>query len=130
MRAFLVVLAALAASSDISVIEPSESAMREAFASDLRQGVQQVLAFLEQTEGPEAVMHIHEARTDAFGLREFRKRDCRWSKDKPGHICDFAIEIDTVAGPIARSIAGRFYIGPRGLAYDGLDLPVFQDGGA
>jgi len=130
MRAFLVVLAALAASSDVSVIEPSESGMREAFASDLRQGVQQVLAFLEQTEGPEAVRRIHEARTDAFGLREFRKHDCRQSKDKRGHICDFAIEIDTVAGPIARSMAGRFYIGPCGLAYDGLDLPVFQDGGA
>jgi len=97
--------------------------MREAFASDLRQGVQQVLTFLEQTEGPQAVRHIHEARTDAFGLREFRKRDCRQSKDEPGHICEFAVEIDTVAGPIARSMAGRFYIGPRGLTYDGSSSP-------
>ena len=118
MRACFVALVASAVCSDVGVIEPSEGAMREAFASDLRQGVQQVLSYVEQTEGREAVRHIHEARTDAFELLQFRKLDCRLSTGKPGHVCDFAVEVDTVAGPLVKSIAGRFYIGPGGLAYD------------
>jgi hypothetical protein len=92
--------------------------MREAFASDLRQGVQQVLSYVEQTGGEEAIRRIREAHTDAFELRGFRKVECRPSEGKPGHICDFAVEVDTVAGLIEQSIAGRFYIGPGGLAYD------------
>jgi len=118
MRVSFVALVALVASSDVGAIEPSESDMREAFASDLRRGVQQMLAFVEQTQGQQAVRRLHEARTDAFRLGEFRKHDCRQSKDKPGHICEFAVEVDTVAGTIKKSMAGRFHIGPYGLAYD------------
>ena len=118
MHAFIVALVAAAAWSYVGVIEPSENAMREAFASDLRLGVREVLSYVEQTGGEEAVRRIREARTDAFGLRRFRKVECRPSEGKPGHVCDFAVEVDTVAGPIEKSIAGRFYLGPRGLAYD------------
>ena len=51
--------------------------------------------------GPEAVARIREARTDAFEIKSFRKLACRPSAGEPGHMCDFAVEIDTVAGPIA-----------------------------
>jgi hypothetical protein len=118
MHRLFVALVAVTAWSDGGFIEPSESAMREAFASDLRQGVRQVLSYVEQTGGEEALRRIREARTDAFGLRGFRKVECRPSAGKPGHICNFAVEVDTVAGPIEKSIAGRFYIGSGGLAYD------------
>jgi hypothetical protein len=118
MHTFFVALVAAAAWSDVGVIEPSEDAMRDAFASDLRQGVRQVLSYVEQTGGDEAVRRIREARTDAYELRGFRKGECRPSEGKPGYICEFAVEVDTVAGPIEKSIAGRFYIGPCGFMYD------------
>src|SRR5579864_4141011 len=98
-------------------VEPSEEAMRIAFASDLADGVGAALAYVGETGGPEAVARIHEARTDAFEIRSFRKLTCRTSAGKPGHLCDFAVEIDTVAGPIAQQVAGRFVAGPWGLAY-------------
>ena len=118
MHRFFVTLVAATAWSDVGFIEPSENAMREAFASDLRQGVRQVLSYVEQTGGEEAVRRIRGARTDTFALHGFRKVECRPSEGKPGHICDFAVEVETVAGPIEKSIAGRFYIGLGGLAYD------------
>jgi len=118
MRTFFVALVAVTAWADVGFIEPSENAMRGAFASDLRQGVRQVLAYVKETNGEEAVRRIREARTDTFGLRGFRKVECRPSEGKPGHVCDFAVAVDTVAGPIEKSIAGRFYIGSGGLAYD------------
>jgi len=118
MRAFFVALVAVTAWSDVGVIEPSEDAMREAFASDLRHGVRQAMSYVGHTGGAEAVRRIHEARTDGFEIRGFRKIECRRSDGKPGHICDFAVAIDTVAGPIEKSIGGRFHIGPHGLAYD------------
>jgi hypothetical protein len=118
MHIFGVALLAATVWSDASFIEPSEDAMREAFASDLTQGVQTVLAYVAETGGEAALARIREAHTDAFEIRDFRKGACRPSEDRPGHICAFAVEVDTVAGPIERSIAGRFYVGPCGLAYD------------
>ena len=61
---------------------------------------------------------IREARTDAFEIRSFRKLASRPSARKPGHMCDFAVEIDTVTGPIAKQVAGRFFAGTWGLAYE------------
>jgi len=104
--------------SSAGLVEPAQDAMREAFASDLTQGVRGVLAYVEATGGEEALVRIREARTDAFEIRSFRKGACRPSEDRRGHICDFAVEIDTVAGPIEKSIAGRFYVGRGGLIYD------------
>jgi hypothetical protein len=79
--------------------------------------VRAALAYVAETGGPGAVARIHEARTDEFALRSFRKLACRPSADKPGHMCDFAVEIDTIAGPIAQQVVGRFFAGPWGLAY-------------
>jgi len=73
---------------------------------------------VERSGGDDAVRRIREARTDAFWLRGFRKGDCRRSDSKPGHVCDFTVEVDTVMGPIEKSMAGRFHVGARGLAYD------------
>jgi hypothetical protein len=118
MQRFFVALVAATAWADAGLIEPGERAMREAFVSDLRQGVGEVLSYVEQTGGEEAVRRIREARTDAFGLRGFRKGECRPSEGRPGYICDFAIKVDTVAGPIETTITGRFFVGTWGLAYD------------
>jgi hypothetical protein len=104
--------------SDASLIEPNEDAMREAFASDLTHGVQAVLSYVAETGGEAALARIREAHTDAFEIRSFRKDACRSSEDRGGHICAFAVEIDTVTGPIEQSIAGRFHVGPCGLVYD------------
>jgi hypothetical protein len=51
-------------------------------------------------------------------ISSFRKGACLPSEGQGGHICAFAVEIDTVAGPIEQSIAGRFHVGPCGLVYD------------
>jgi len=118
MRLFAVALLAATALLRAYFTEPDEQAMRHAFDSDLAEGVKTVLDYVAATEGPEALARIREARTDAFTIRAFRKIECHPSEDKPGHYCDFLVEVDTIAGPIARLAAGRFYAGPRGLAFD------------
>ena len=118
MHIFGVALLAATVWSDASFIEPSEGAMREAFASDLTQGVKAVLSYVAETGGEAALARIREARTDAFEIRSFRKSACRPSEGQGGHICAFAVEVDTVAGPIERLIVGRFHVGPCGLVYD------------
>jgi hypothetical protein len=118
MHMFIVGLLAATALSRPNPVEPSELAMRVAFASDLADGVRAALAYVADTGGPDAVARIYEARTDAFEVKSFRKLACRPSAGRPGHLCDFAVEIDTVAGPITQSIAGRFFPGPWGLAYE------------
>jgi hypothetical protein len=118
MHMFMVGLLASSALSYTGGGEPSENAMREAFAADLSVGVQSVLTWVAETGGDAALARIREAQTDAFEVRAFRKGECRQNEIGPGHICIFAVEIDTVAGPIEASIAGRFYVGPCGLAYD------------
>jgi len=117
MHMFIVGLLAATALAGTNRVEPSEQAMRVAFASDLADGVRAALAYVAETGGPEAVARIREAQTDAFEIRSFRKLACRPSASEPGHSCDFAVEIDTVAGPIVQQVAGRFFAGTWGLAY-------------
>jgi hypothetical protein len=102
----------------VGSIEPNEAAMRQAFASDLAEGIDAVLAFVAQTGGPQALARIRQAHTDTFDIRAFRKVDCRRSGGKPGHLCDFVVAVDTIAGPIERTVSGRFFVGPDGLAFD------------
>jgi hypothetical protein len=113
---FSVALLAATIMSQAGFTEPSEESMREAFASDLSEGVRAVLAYVTETGGPEALARIRRAQTDAFAITSFRKGECRPSED--GYLCEFAVTIDTVAGPIEKSIAGRFYLGACGLTYD------------
>ena len=100
MHIFGVALLAATVWSDASFIEPSEEAIREAFASDLTQGVQAVLSYVAEAGGEAALARIREAHTDAFDIRSFRKGACLPSEERPGHICDFTVEVGTVAGPI------------------------------
>jgi len=116
MHMLMVGLLAGTAFADAGLVEPSEDAMRAAFATDLSDGVQAILAYVEEAAGPRAVVRIREAGTDTFTITAFRKSECRAGPD--GHVCSFAVEVDTVAGPIARSIEGRFFVGPCGLTYD------------
>jgi hypothetical protein len=118
MHMFIVGLLSASAMSSASLVEPSEPAMREAFASDLSDGVMSALSYVAETGGAAALERIHQARTDEYEIRTFRKVDCRPSFDKLGHVCDFAVEIDTIAGPIARTVTGRFFIGSDGLVFE------------
>jgi hypothetical protein len=118
MYVFIAALLAAGAWSDAIAVEPSEDAMRAAFAADLSEGVKSALAFVAETEGPEGLARVRAAHTDEFEIRAFRKGECRPSAGEAGHLCEFAVEIDTVVGPILRSLVGRFFVGPCGLAFD------------
>jgi len=122
MHMFAVALLAATTLSNTNFVEPSEDAMREAFASDLSSGVKDVIAYVVESGGPQALARIRAARTDEYEIRGFRKVECRRDDGGAGqnasaHVCVFVVEIDTVAGPFERSIDGRFIMGPCGLAY-------------
>ena len=116
MHMFTVGLMAATALAKAIAVEPTEDAMRQAFAIDLADGVHAALAYVEENDGPDAVARIRRAGTDTFAITAFHKAECRPSLN--GHFCDFAVEVDTVAGPIIRSLEGRFFVGPCGLTYD------------
>ena len=116
MHMIMVGLLAATALNSVNVVEPSEDAMRQAFASDLAAGVNAVLAYIEEMAGTEAVARIREAGNDAFAITGFRKSDCRATGD--AHVCHFAVDVNTVAGPLVCSMEGRFFVGAHGLAYD------------
>lgn len=123
MHMFAVALLAATTLSNANFVEPSEDAMREAFASDLSNGVKGVLAHVAKIGGPQALARIRAARTDEYEIRGFRKVECRRddrgaAQNASAHVCGFVVEIDTVAGPFERSIDGRFVNGACGLAYD------------
>lgn len=110
------VLAAVLAASGLSN-EPSEAAMRAAFEASLAAQVRSALDFVAETGGEAALARIRAARTDAFDLRAFIKRDCAPAPDRAGHVCEFAVRIDVVTGALERTLTGRFYRGPRGLEF-------------
>jgi hypothetical protein len=118
MDIFAAALLAATGLFSIDVPEPSEDAMQAAFASHLADGVKTVLAYAERTGGADAVARIRTTRTDEYAVRTFRKIECRPGDGRPGRICHFMVEIDTIAGPMARLLAGRFVMGPNGLSYD------------
>lgn len=117
MHMFAVALLMSTAVPGLTVNEPSEGAMRHAFAADLADGVNSVLAYVAETGGEEAVTRIRKAGTDRFEIRGFRKLECHADPERPGHVCAFAVAIDTVRGPIEQSITGRFEIDACGLVY-------------
>lgn len=96
--------------------EPSEMAMRAAFAAKLAAQVQGALDYVAETGGAEAVEKVRAAGTDRFEIRSFTKLDCARS-DELGHVCGFAVEVGTVGGPLQHSLRGRFFSGPRGLVF-------------
>lgn len=118
MPMFTVALLFSTALSAAGLDEPSESAMRRAFATDLSDGIKAVLGYVAQTGGAEALARIRTAHTDEYEIRSFRKLECRFDPVNSGHVCGFSVAIDTVAGPIEQSISGRFFIGACGLTFE------------
>ena len=111
--ALLVGIFALTGYSD----EPSEAAMQRAFAATLAADVGAALDFVAATGGEAALAKVRAARTDAFDIRGFTKLACMPSPREAGHVCGFAVRIAVVTGEIDRTITGRFYEGPHGLAF-------------
>jgi hypothetical protein len=121
MHMFVVGLLAATALSGVGISEPSEQAMRTAFATNLANGVKATLVYVTEMGGPEALDRIRQARTDEFEIRGFGKIACRPDNDASGHLCTFVVNVDTIAGPIERAIAGRFLVGPCGLTYQEME---------
>jgi hypothetical protein len=119
MRIFLVPLIAYALAPADLPAEPSERAMRLAFEATLQTQVQNVLEFLEETAGPQAVARVREAGTDRFEVRAFKKLEC--ARDEAGHVCHFAVDVSVVSGVIEQTIKGRFMPG------SGRNLTFVQD---
>ncbi len=105
--------------------EPSEAAMRAAFAASLATEVQSALAYVAETGGEEALARVRAARTDEFEIRAFTKLDCARSAgtggDGRGQVCDFRVRIGVVSGEFERTLAGRFFAGPHGLVFEAAD---------
>jgi hypothetical protein len=110
MHIFLVPLLAHALAPVAAPAEPSEHAMRAAFEATLQIQVQNVLEFLEETSGPAAVARVHDAGTDRFEVRSFKKLEC--VREEGGHLCNFSVDLSVVNGVIERTVKGRFVIGP------------------
>jgi hypothetical protein len=97
--------------------EPSEAAMRSAFAATLAADVRSALDFVAVTGGEAALAKVRAARTDAFDIRVFTKLACAPSPRAAGHVCGFSVRIGVATGEIERTITGRFYDGPDGLEF-------------
>lgn len=110
MRIFLVPLIAFALSPAEQLSEPSEFAMRRAFEASLQAQVQNVLEYLQETGGPQAVERVKEAGTDRFEVRSFKKLDCE--RDTTGHVCNFSVDVSVVNGEIEQKVRGHFVSGP------------------
>ena len=110
MRIFLVPLIAFALAPVDQPAEPSERAMRGAFEATLQSQVQNVLDFLEETAGPEAVARVREAGTDRFEVRSFKKLEC--APEMAGHLCNFLVDVSVVNGVIEQTVTGHFVTGP------------------
>jgi hypothetical protein len=104
--------------------EPSEAAMRAAFATRLSEQVRSVLDFVEETGGRDAVDAVRMARTDEFDIRSLKKVDCTRSATGSGYVCEFAVRIGVVSGTLEHTLSGRFYVGPRGLIF------AYEDSGS
>ena len=123
MRALIIPILVLGLYAPAGSDEPSEAAMRTAFATRLSAQVHAVLDFVDETGGRDAVAAVRMARTDTFDIRSLRKVDCTRSATDSGHVCEFVVRIDVVTGTLEHTLSGRFYVGPRGLVF------AYEDGG-
>jgi hypothetical protein len=87
--------------------EPSEYQMRAAFEGSLAAQVRNALEFAREAGGDEAVRKIRENGMDRFTLNAFQKLNCR-ADDGAAHICEFAVDVGLVNGPLQKTISGRF----------------------
>jgi hypothetical protein len=115
MRALMIPIVSLGAMIVGGSDEPSQTAMRRAFETKLAAQVQSALDYVAETAGAEALERVRDAGTDRFAIRSFVKLDC--ARSDLGHVCGFAVDLDTVAGSQQYTLRGRFAPGPRGLAF-------------
>ncbi len=108
MRLWTIPIVALGAVAISVSDEPTEGAMRAAFAASLATQVQSALDFVAETGGPEAVSKVREAGSDKFAIGGFRKLGCRQGRDG-GYLCRFSVDIVVVGGHIREELTGRFY---------------------
>ena len=111
MKIFLVALSAIVGAAE----EPSELQMRDAFSESLTLQIRNVLEFVGETEGTEAVARLRDVGHDRFTINTFQKRDCR--PQERGYVCDFDVDIGLVNGRLQRAVTGRFVGGPDGLIF-------------
>lgn len=98
--------------------EPSEYQMRTAFEGSLAAQVRNALEFAREAGGDEAVVKIRENGMDRFTLNAFQKLNCR-ADDGSAHVCEFAIDVGLVNGPLHKTISGRFRKSGNGFAFHG-----------
>ena len=87
--------------------EPSEQQMRAAFEGSLAAQVRNALDFAREAGGDAAVTKIRENGMDRFTLNTFQKLNCR-ADDGMAHVCEFAVDVGLVNGPLQTTISGRF----------------------
>lgn len=94
--------------------EPSEQQMRAAFEGSLAMQVRNALDFAREAGGDEAVATIRENGMDRYILNAFQKLNCRAQDGGSAHVCEFAVDVGLVNGPLQKTISGRFIKGPDG----------------
>jgi hypothetical protein len=97
--------------------EPNEIQMRAAFEGSLAAQVRNALDFAREAGGDEAVIRIRENGMDRFTLNAFQKLNCRAQNDGETHVCEFAVDVGLVNGPLQKTISGRFIKSPDGLVF-------------
>jgi hypothetical protein len=90
--------------------------MRAAFEGSLAAQVRNALEFARETGGDEAVSKIRESGMDRYTLNAFQKLNCRMD-DGSAHVCEFAVDVGLVNGPLQKTISGRFIKSPDGLVF-------------
>ena len=117
MRVFVVPLVALGVVAGGYSDEPTEGQMKRAFESSLATQVHNVLEFVAQAGGPEAVEKIHQAGSDRFAIKSFRKLDCARAVGNSGYLCAFTVNVEVMNGNLERHINGRFSASSGSLAF-------------
>jgi len=118
MRVLLLPLVAVGVIFFVHTNEPTENQMRNAFERSLAAEVADVMAFVGESGGREAVERVRLAGNDRFEIRDFRKVDCQPMAMKSGFDCAFTVNIALANGPMQRSLKGRFYNTPEGIQFD------------
>jgi hypothetical protein len=117
MRLWIVPLLAVGAfAGSNSSNEPSEYQMRTAFEGSLAAQVRNALEFAREIGGDEAVTKIRENGMDRYTLNAFQKLSCRMD-DVSAHVCEFAVDVGLVNGPLQKTITGRFSKSGNGFAF-------------
>jgi hypothetical protein len=102
-------LVALALMLGYHTSEPSETTMERAFAARLTQDIARALDLASEIGGTQAVVRIRETGMDRFVIRSFTKLGCDRSTAAAGHVCRFAVDIDTATGGTRHTLTGRFF---------------------